>query len=193
MSHWQRTRRSSVIAFNRLMMTSSTRIVQVVGLTRARWSDMPQQRGVVITVSTALEANLPRIMGDPAQLREAMTNLVFNAVDSMPDGGTITIRTLTFAGARGKRRVQFEVGDTGPGMDEETRRRCLEPFFTTKGERGTGLGPAMVQGAAQHHKAELAIDSVPGEGTRVRLDFAASAKTKIDPERVRAPREEPLR
>jgi PAS domain S-box-containing protein len=173
----------------------NTLILQVVGLTRARWNDMPQQRGIVITVSTALAADLPRVMGDPAQLREAMTNLVFNAVDAMPDGGTITIRTRAFASTSGgKRRVQFEVGDTGPGMDEETRRRCLEPFFTTKGERGTGLGLAMVQGAAQHHKAELAIDSAPGEGTRVRLDFAATARAKGKPARLQAPREErPLR
>ncbi|MDB5709768.1 MAG: hybrid sensor histidine kinase/response regulator [Sphingomonas bacterium] len=172
----------------------NTLILQVVGLTRARWNDMPQQRGIVITVSTALEAALPRIMGDAAQLREALTNLVFNAVDAMPDGGTITIRTLTFAGAGGKRRVQFEVGDTGPGMDEETRRRCLEPFFTTKGERGTGLGLAMVQGAAQHHKAELVIDTAPGDGTRIRLDFAATAKAKADPRRAAASRKQrPLR
>jgi PAS domain S-box-containing protein len=173
----------------------NTLILQVVGLTRARWNDMPQQRGIVITVSTALEADLPRVMGDAAQLREAMTNLVFNAVDAMPDGGTITIKTTTSASrSGGKRRVQFEVGDTGPGMDEETRRRCLEPFFTTKGERGTGLGLAMVQGAAQHHKAELGIDSAPGGGTRVRLDFAATAKTAADPQRAEAPREQrPLR
>jgi CheY-like chemotaxis protein len=112
----------------------------------------------------------------------------------MPDGGTISIRTATFAGAGGKHRVQFEVGDTGSGMDEETRRRCLEPFFTTKGERGTGLGLAMVQGAAQHHKAELAIDTAPGDGTRVRLDFAATARAKADPRRAEAPREQrPLR
>lgn len=174
----------------------NTLILQVVGLTRARWNDMPQQRGVVITVSTALEAGLPSVMGDAAQLREALTNLVFNAVDAMPDGGTITIRTLTYAETAGdkQRRVQFEVGDSGPGMDEETRRRCLEPFFTTKGDRGTGLGLAMVQGAAQHHKAGLAIDSAPGEGTRVRLDFAASAVKKTGAGRAQSlPEERPLR
>jgi PAS domain S-box-containing protein len=174
----------------------NTLILQVVGLTRARWNDMPQQRGVVITVSTALEAGLPPVMGDAAQLREALTNLVFNAVDAMPDGGTITIRTLAYGATTGDKRprVQFEVGDTGPGMDEETRRRCLDPFFTTKGDRGTGLGLAMVQGAAQHHKAGLVIDSAPGQGTRVRLDFAASAAPKAAPTRTEASREErPLR
>lgn len=173
----------------------NTLVLQVVGLTRARWNDMPQQRGIVITVSTALEAALPLILGDAAQLREAATNLVFNAVDAMPEGGTITIRTATFATRPGgKRRVRFEVADTGAGMDEEARRRCLEPFFTTKGERGTGLGLAMVQGAAQHHKAELGIDSKPGEGTRVWLDFSVTAKAEAEPRRADAPPEQrPLR
>ena len=60
-------------------------------------------------------------------------------------------------------------------MDEETRRRCLEPFFTTKGERGTGLGLAMVYGMVQRHSAEIEIESAPGHGTTVRLSFAGTA------------------
>ena len=65
----------------------------------------------------------------------------------------------------------IEVIDTGIGMDEETRRRCLEPFFTTKGERGTGLGLAMVYGIAQRHDMEIDIASAPGAGTTFRLTF----------------------
>src|SRR5213075_749855 len=71
------------------------------------------------------------------------------------------------------RRVLLEVADAGVGMDEDTQRRCLEPFFTTKGERGTGLGLAMVYGMVQRHGAELEIDSTAGQGTTVRLSFAA--------------------
>jgi CheY-like chemotaxis protein len=67
--------------------------------------------------------------------------------------------------------VLIEVVDTGVGMDEDTRRRCLEPFFTTKGERGTGLGLAMVYGIVQRHNAEIEIDSVMGQGTTMRLSF----------------------
>ena len=70
-------------------------------------------------------------------------------------------------------RACIEVCDTGVGMDEETRRRCLEPFFTTKGERGTGLGLAMVYGMVQRHSADIEIDSAPGEGTTVRLSVRA--------------------
>jgi len=66
-----------------------------------------------------------------------------------------------------------EVTDTGLGMDEPTRRRCLEPFFTTKGERGTGLGLAMVYGTMQRHSADIEIESALGQGTTMRLSFAA--------------------
>ena len=65
---------------------------------------------------------------------------MFNAVDAMPDGGDVTLRTQPAPNGAQRRQVAIEVGDSGVGMDEETRRRCLEPFFTTKGERGTGLG-----------------------------------------------------
>jgi signal transduction histidine kinase len=61
--------------------------------------------------------------------------------------------------------VEIAITDTGIGMDEDTRRRCIEPFFTTKGERGTGLGLAMVYGAMRRHQAQIAIESVPGQGT----------------------------
>src|ERR1700721_698813 len=71
------------------------------------------------------------------------------------------------------RQVLLEVSDTGIGMDEETRRRCLEPFFTTKGERGTGLGLAMVYGMIQRHSAELEIESTAGKGTTARRNFPA--------------------
>ena len=70
--------------------------------------------------------------------------------------------------------VELEVRDTGAGMDEETRRRCFEPFFTTKGERGTGMGLAMVYGMVQRHDAQIEIESAPGAGTTVRLQFKAA-------------------
>jgi CheY-like chemotaxis protein len=69
-----------------------------------------------------------------------------------------------------------EVSDQGTGMDEETRQRCLEPFFTTKGERGTGLGLAMVYGVVRRHDAEIEIDSAPGRGTTVRVFFAVAER-----------------
>ncbi len=91
----------------------------------------------------------------------------------MPEGGTLTLRTRNARlQARPKAKyVAVEVTDSGIGMSEETRRRCLEPFFTTKGERGTGLGLAMVYGIAQRHNAEIEIESAPGKGTTMRMLF----------------------
>lgn len=153
-------------------------IRQVLDLTRARWSDMPQQRGAVIQVRTDLAGDLPAIAGIESEIREALTNLIFNAADAMPQGGTLTVRSEVHHG-----QVRAEVADTGTGMDEDTRVRCLEPFFTTKGERGTGLGLAMVYGVAQRHGAKIEIESTPGRGTTFRLKFvvAAAAQPAILP------------
>jgi signal transduction histidine kinase/ActR/RegA family two-component response regulator len=149
-------------------------VPQVVELTRARWGAMPQQRGVTIQQHTELQPDLPAIMGAESEIREALTNLLFNAVDAMPGGGVLTLRTATTAAGQ----VMIEVRDTGVGMDEDARRRCLEPFFTTKGERGTGLGLAMVYGMTQRHSADIQIDSAPGQGTCVRLIFAATTAVR---------------
>jgi signal transduction histidine kinase/ActR/RegA family two-component response regulator/HAMP domain-containing protein len=142
-------------------------IQAVIDLTRARWSDTPQQRGVVIAIVTDLAADDPVILGVEGEVREALTNVFFNAFDAMPEGGTLTVRTRTMP----DRKVQIEVIDTGIGMDEATRRRCLEPFYTTKGERGTGLGLAMVYGVAERHGASIEIESAPGKGTTFRFLF----------------------
>jgi signal transduction histidine kinase/CheY-like chemotaxis protein len=157
-------------------------VPQVIELTRARWSDMAQLRGVAVTVHTELSADLPRVLGIESELREALINLVFNAVDAMQKDGPLTVRTRTAQLGRPDwgstslaDSVVLEVVDSGVGMDEETRRRCLEPFYTTKGERGTGLGLAMVYGSMQRHGADIEIESAPGKGTTVRLCFLLPA------------------
>ena len=159
-------------------------VQQVIDLTRARWGDLPQKRGVVVTVRADLAPSLPPILGAAGEIRDALINVIFNAVDAMPEGGTMTVGTRLapeerqdqtvghrHAGAD-KGGVEIAITDTGIGMDEDTRRRCIEPFFTTKGERGTGLGLAMVYGAMRRHQAQIAIESVPGQGTTVRFRFS---------------------
>lgn len=160
-------------------------VQQVLELTRARWSDMPLQRGTVIRLNTELAPDTPPVLGVDSELREALINLLFNAVDAMPDGGVLTLRTRGTDGRAGSpvvpaRCAVIEVCDSGVGMDESTRRRCLEPFFTTKGERGTGLGLAMVYGVAQRHGADIEIDSAVGQGTTVRLIFPAASGAGAD-------------
>jgi PAS domain S-box-containing protein len=144
---------------------------EVIVLTRARWSDIPQERGVVIKVESELAPDLPRILGAENEVRDALTNLLLNAVDSMPEGGAITFHTRLDLRDN---EVVLEVQDNGIGMSETTRSRCLEPFFTTKGERGTGLGLPMVFGMAQRHGGALEIDSELGRGTTVRLLFPSA-------------------
>jgi PAS domain S-box-containing protein len=155
-------------------------VQQVIDLTRARWLDIPQQRGVVIELRPELGQNLPPVAGIESEIREALINLVFNAVDAMPDGGKLTIRTKTTETPAETRHVDVEVGDSGIGMDEQTRRRCLEPFFTTKGERGTGLGLAMVYGVTRRHNADIDIESAAGQGTTVRLRFPVVAANSAE-------------
>ncbi len=149
---------------------------QVPDLTRARWSDLAQARGVVIEMRVEPARGSPTIMANESEIREALINLVFNAADALPDGGTITLRARRSVGVASAAQpsVIVEVSDDGIGMDENTRNHCLEPFFTTKGLRGTGLGLAMVYGIAQRHSAELQIDSNVGKGTTIRIMFPDS-------------------
>ena len=149
-------------------------ILGVIELTRPRWRDLAQRRGISVDVVPDLCPNPPEILGVEPELREALTNLVFNALDAMPQGGSIPLRTRTAelptdGSAPVAARLLIEIADTGTGMDEETRKRCLEPFFSTKGKRGTGLGLAMVYGTIQRHNGTIEIDSEPGRGTTMRL------------------------
>jgi CheY-like chemotaxis protein len=165
-------------------------IDQVVGLTEPRWRALPQQRGIEIDLRRDFPAGKMEIYGDAVELRDALTNLIFNAVDAMPEGGVLTLST-SVRPHNSTPRVVLEIIDTGVGMDEETRRRCIEPFFTTKGERGTGLGLASVYGMLQRHDAELELDSEPGRGTTIRMVFpgivdrSATAAVTLPPQVIR--------
>ncbi|QDX24656.1 PAS domain S-box protein [Sphingomonas suaedae] len=163
-------------------------IGEVIELTRARWSDMPRQNGVVITVEAELAADLPPALAHTASIRDALTNLILNAVDAMPGGGAIRVRAYPLPSGADE-RVALEISDTGEGMDAETLAHCIDPFFTTKGDRGTGLGLAMVVAAAQRHGAELEIESSPGVGTTMRMSLpVASAAIIAQPGSVPAAR-----
>src|SRR5262249_7510093 len=136
-------------------------IEQVITLTQPRWQDQATADGIDIEVKVSVQGN-PEVLGDPSELRELLTSLVFNAVDAMPNGGTISIRTWSDAEV-----AVLEVEDAGTSMGEEARARCLEPFFTTRGQKAAGLGLALVSGIVQRHQGTLEIQTELGFGTKV--------------------------
>jgi len=138
---------------------------ETIELTRPRWKDQAQATGGTIKIVTDLHP-VPEIPGDASAIRELLTNLIFNAVDAMATGGTLTLST----GVTGE-AVYLAVRDTGAGMSEEVQQRCFDPFFTTKEEHGTGLGLAMVHGIVQRHGGEISLQSAPGRGTTITVTF----------------------
>jgi len=168
-----------------LMKVNLNQIIEeVVDLTRPRWRDVSQRQGISIHIQRELEPKLPLLLSEPSDLREALINLLFNAVDALPQGGTITLATrllerpVPAGSGTAEQHIQVEVRDNGVGMDEKTRQRCLEPFFSTKAQRGgTGLGLAMVYGMMQRHDGTIEIESVLNQGTTVRLTFPVREKT----------------
>ncbi len=138
-------------------------IEEIVPLTKPKWHDHALETGRAIRMELELQ-KVPPVLGNATELREIFTNFIFNAVDAMPHGGVITIRSESLADT-----VQIEVADTGTGMTEEVRLRCLEPFFTTKQEHGTGLGLSMAFGIIRRHSGTLDIKSAPGCGTTFRI------------------------
>ena len=161
-------------------------VEQAVAFTSPKWKGKSRADGVQISVITDLR-DVPAVAGNAAELREVLTNLVFNAVDAMPEGGAIIVATAIAEDGR----VTVSLSDTGMGMTEEERARCLEPFYTTKGERGTGLGLAVVYGIVQRHGGTVEIESRKGNGSTFTLSFpatdaapAAAAPIAVKVERV---------
>lgn len=148
-------------------------VAQAISLSQPRWRDQAQANGQTIRVTAEL-GQVPTIGGRAAELREALANLIINAVDAMPEGGTLTLRThLESAHERGigSSMVVVEVSDTGTGMLPEVRDRIFDPFFTTKGDRGTGLGLPMVHGIVEQHHGQIGVQSEVGVGTTFTMRF----------------------
>lgn|GEM_PF-1046788 len=138
---------------------------EAIRVARPRWKDEAEARGITVEVVTAF-ANVPHIQGTETGLHDILVNLLFNAVDAMPEGGTITIGThQTDEGVR----VVFR--DTGKGMDADTKARIFDPFFTTKMNVGTGLGLSTVYGTITRWGGHIDVESVLGQGTLFLLDF----------------------
>jgi PAS domain S-box-containing protein len=142
-------------------------LAEAISTTQPKWHEKALAQGLQITVEQDFQA-IPVIACHGGEIREMVTNLLFNAVDALPQGGRIVVRAYPR-----EQSAVLEVQDDGIGMTEEFRARCKEPFVTTKGGRGTGLGLAMVYGIVQRHHGDIEIESKLGQGTivRVRLPF----------------------
>ncbi len=145
------------------------RVVQdALEVTQSRWQEDAQSRSVTIRVTTDLTP-VPPVSGDPAELREVLTNLILNAVDAMPDGGTLTLATRA-----DETTVSLSVSDTGTGMAPDVQPLIFDPFFTTKGPSGTGLGLSITYGIVSRHGGEIRVESAEGQGTTFQLTFPVS-------------------
>jgi two-component system cell cycle sensor histidine kinase/response regulator CckA len=142
-----------------------------VAITRPRWEEKIAQVSRSLELTLGLAATEP-ISGRPAALTELMTNLILNAIDAMPKGGALSIATADVAGTR----VAITITDTGIGMPEAVRRRIFEPFFSTKGEAGSGLGLAMAYSIVTRHGGDIRVDSEPDRGTTFTLVFPVAGQ-----------------
>jgi signal transduction histidine kinase len=118
-----------------------------------------------------LDDNLPLVPADPEQIRRALRNLVLNALDAMPNGGTLTLRTQRLDGPV-DRKVALEVSDTGAGLTPEECARLFTPYYTTK-QHGTGLGLAIVQSVVSDHEGTITVRSEPSKGATFRIELRA--------------------
>ncbi len=147
-------------------------IREVVELIRPQWQDEAQRRGCPIEITLELGA-VPRAAGEAGPLREVLINLMLNAIEALREGGVITIRTWT-----AEERIHCAVTDSGVGMSEDTRRWALEPFFTTKGPKSTGLGLSVAYGTIQRYGGTLKIDSAESQGTTVTVSLPVGLEKK---------------
>lgn len=160
-------------------------VEQAISLTSPRWRSEAGCVSAPVRIETDLSP-LPVIAGAPADLRGVMTNLILNAVDAMPSGGT-----LRFATRKAEEWVEVKISDSGIGMTEETRRSCFEPFYTTKGDRGSGLGLATSYGVIRRHGGTITVESHLNKGSTFVLRFPTS-ETAIMPAVNSAPSVKPL-
>jgi PAS domain S-box-containing protein len=138
-------------------------IDDVLALTKHQWKDQALADGVNIKLEVQKDRRrLAPVAGDESELREAFASIVLNAVDAMPEGGKIVIRTRT-----NRKSVSVYFIDSGIGIPAEARQKIFDPFFTTKGVRSTGLGLSVAYGIIQRHQGDIQIESKPGEGTTV--------------------------
>ncbi|RMG59314.1 MAG: PAS domain S-box protein, partial [Deltaproteobacteria bacterium] len=147
-------------------------IREAAEITSPRWKNIAESRGIRFDLELKLDNNLKKIEGNYGELKDAFINLFINAIDAMPEGGTIRVVTSNVFDS-----VRVVFSDTGVGMDDEVKVRAFEPFFSTKGEKGTGLGLSTVYGIVTRHGGSLEMETEKGKGTSFTLTFPIMRKS----------------
>jgi len=166
------TRKDTHKVFSSMEVNSIIR--DAVEMTKPKWKDDAQGRGIQIEM-VSIFGEIPLVPGKASELREVMTNLIFNAIEAMPRGGKIEIRTY-----RRDDAVCIQVTDTGIGMTEDVRRRVFEPFFTTKPFTNTGLGLSMSYGIIKRFGGEIEVESKVGRGATFTITLPIEGERRDD-------------
>ncbi len=154
---------------------------EIAGSARSRWAQQLAARGSSGEVETETGA-VPTVLGDVAELRQVLTSIALNALDAMPEGGTLTFRTGVEA-----ERAYCQVADTGIGMTDEVRLRIFDPFFTTKREKGKGFGLSGAYAIVDRHGGSISVESAPGKGSVFTIWLPVSAEALKKTETAAAP------
>ena len=163
-------------------------IEDVIALTKTKWKDQAEADGINIRLEVQKDRRrLPPLVGNESELREVFTNIIFNAVESIPKGGTIVIRTQT-----DRKSISVSFTDSGTGIPDEVKQKIFDPFFTTKGIKNTGLGLSLAYGIIQKHQGDIQIKSKPGEGTTVVVRLPVSKILRKEESKKREPDKPPV-
>ena len=147
-------------------------LLDVSEITRPRWKDRAEAANVQISLDLQIRSK-SKVMGDESELREVLVNMVFNAVDAMPEGGQLTLGAFDIDDS-----VVIMIADTGSGMPAEVKSRIFDPFFTTKGKAGMGLGLAVSFGIIRRHEGSVQVDSEVGVGTKFMISLPKAEVTE---------------
>jgi PAS domain S-box-containing protein len=159
-------------------------IDNALDFTKMKWKGDAESKGIKINIKKEFSP-LPPTSGSASELREVFTNLINNAIDAMPQGGRIKIKTF-----KENNHISIKVEDTGVGISESVRNRIFDPFFTTKGVQSTGLGMSVSYGIIHRHRGTILVDSTEGKGTTVTITIPISDNIRVEEEKTKPRLEE---
>jgi len=160
-------------------------VKEAIASTSPRWKDEAEAKGTTIKIKEKL-GKLPSILGSRSELMEVLTNLIFNALESMSKGGEITIRTEAK-----ENEVLLYFTDTGKGVPDRIKRKIFDPFFTTKGPKASGLGLSICYGIIKRHQGKIKVESKEGKETTFTISIPVGLEAPLKKEKLKDPEKIP--